>query len=175
MKGKRGVGHTEIIIAISIFLAGIMIVFMLLKPGITKNVSSESQLANLEKSFSDFGIKMYKFYISESCDDNSCIKVNENPPIEVYCNNAEDIGTFINACELEENQYTIQAVENVYDINRLFTSDLKFNITIMQDGNIIRSYGKNVPRDVSVKAKEIAIKILNNNQIQDAKAILRVW
>ncbi len=169
---KKGITHIEAILAITIFLMGVVIIVLLAKP-IFFVKDEQSKLTALENEFDKAGSIYYKFYTSIA--DSECIGdlgmvQNDISPFLVYVDEEAKIPQILEACKEIRGEYTFPYQEKVYVLDSMPQFSGDYNILIGE-----QSFGATPPAKVSVKAKEINIKILNDNKIGNAKAILRVW
>jgi hypothetical protein len=171
---KKAITHIEAILSILIFISGIVIVMMLVRPTFFSSEPTEIQINALEKEFKEHSKSEYNgvFYTKTimDCYSGNVIVEEELPYYKVYIMEQE-MADIVSECEFTEEHYTFPMKIDIYNYNLLDTFESSdFNITI--NG---KTWGETAPRQVSIKAKEIEIKLLKNNVITTENVVLRVW
>lgn len=177
MRNKRGITHIEAILSIVIFLVGMVMVMLLVRPTFISEEPSQVQLNALEEEFKEYTKSEYNlvFYTKKDISGSNCytgkyIGEDESPYYKVYTNE-QDMGYIVTACGFTEEHYTFPMKIDIYDYEKIWSfKSSDFNITINGE-----TWGETAPEQVSINAKEIEIKFKEGNEIIMKNVILRVW
>jgi hypothetical protein len=135
----------------------------------------------LEKEFREdvksemLRISFYVMLEDISCIDDYGIIEGEDSPYLIYTTE-NNLMNILQDCSLSENQYTFPIEVEIYDYKLIQDFDSEENFRIYLD-NQKTEKSKMPPEQVPINAKEIEIKVLDENEenIENVKAILQVW
>ncbi len=115
------------------------------------------------------------FYTTENVEN--CIGeafIYEKEDYYIVYTSEYNLNNIVNTCFLTDEQYTFPEKIEVYEENLFKTFNPETNFRIILDNKV---FGETPPQQVSVKAKETKMKILNLEEttIENKNVILQVW
>ena len=178
MRNKRGITHIEAILSIVIFLVGIVMVMLLVRPTFISTEPSQVQLNDLEEEFKEYTkSQQYNLVFYTKTDISSYreeyILKDESPYYKIYTNE-ENLINIIEYFEFTAEHYTFPMKINIYDYDTIDTFESEKDFQIIING-VPTEKSKEPPEQVSINAKEIEIKFIEGTEITMKNVILRVW